>query len=84
MQKPKSAPVRRFLLFLGLPIIPTIVNDMFIQPYTSNKTYLRWNRLKNLISFLQVLWFLVDWRPLPGTNLPGALFFNQIRVPPPP
>ena len=61
-KKDNSAPVAEKYLFLfpGLPIIPTNVNDLFIQPYTPNKNHLRWNRPKKLIYFLQVLWFVVD------------------------
>ena len=36
------------------------VNDVFIQPYTSNKTHLRWIRLNNLISLKKELRLLVD------------------------
>ena len=70
MQKPKSARVRQktCIFFLGSPIFPTNVNDIFIQPYTPNEIHLRWKRLKKLICFLQVLWFLVDWRPTSGKH----------------
>ena len=83
MQKTQSAPVHQTHLFsfLGLPRIPTNVNDNFIQPYTPNHKYVHWNRLNKLVYFLQVLWFLVDWRPLSGKARPETLFFNQIRVP---
>ena len=53
---------------------------IFIHPNTP-KTHLRWNRFKKLISFLQVLWFWVDWRPSSGTFRPETLFFDQIRYP---
>ena len=43
-----------FLALLGLPIImwggPAIALDRSIQPYTPNKTHLRWHRLKKLVS----------------------------------
>ena len=82
MQRSKPAPVRQKHLFsfLGLQIIPTNVNDLLIQPYTPNKTHLCWNLLKKLIYFLQMLWFVVDWRPPSGTFRPETLFFDEIRV----
>ena len=72
---PWSPPTYLFW-FLGQPTIPTNVNDVFIQPYTPNKTLLRWNRFKKWISFLQVSWFLVDWRPPSGPFRPEAQHFG--------
>ena len=48
----------------------------FIQPYTPNKTHLRWNRLKKITSFLNVLWLLVDWRPPSGQLRPETFVFR--------
>ena len=51
MQKPKSGPAanKYLFLFLALPRTRTNVNDLFIQPYTSNRKGMHWNRLKQLV-----------------------------------
>ena len=53
------------------------MSTIFIQPYTSHKINLRWNRLKQLISFLQVLWAWVDWRPPLGQFRPEVQLFGH-------
>ena len=79
VQQPKSALARQ-KTFVSISwitnIIPTNVNDIFIQPYIPNRTRLRWNRLY----FLQVVWLLVDWRPLSGKFRPETQHFGNPKI----
>ena len=65
MQKPKSGPAANtyLFLFLGRPRARTNVNDLFIQPYTSNRKGMHWNRLKKLVCLRPLFFIWMDGDP---------------------
>ena len=83
MQKTKFGPAAKtyFFLFLGLPRARTNVNDLFIQPYTSNRKGMRWNRLKQLVRSPHFFFIWMDGDPNQEQFVQKPCFSTKFRIP---
>ena len=68
-------------LFLGLPRTRTNVNDLFIQPYTSNRKDMHWNRLNKLVRSPHFFGIWMDGDPNQEHLVQKPCFSTKFRVP---